>query len=510
LGAARDPELVRQIGEITAIEVRVVGQDWTFSPTLAVAQDARWGRTYESFSEDPTVVRAYAYEMIRGIQGDPVAPDFLSEGHILATAKHFLGDGGTDKGHDQGDNLSSEEELLDVHSAGYQSAIQAGVQTVMVSYSSWHGQKMSGNRVLLNDVLIDRLGFNGFVVGDWNAHGQLPGCTNTDCPDALLAGIDMYMAPDSWKRLYGNTLAEVRSGRIPLSRLNEAVGRILRVKLRAGVFEAGKPSQRPYAGKWDELASPAHRAVARRAVRESLVLLKNEHAILPLRPQLRVLVAGDGADNMSKQTGGWTISWQGNGNARADFPRAQTIYEAIAEQVRAAGGTATLSQDGSFAQKPDVAIVVYGEDPYAEYRGDIKTVGFDSGNVPSVIEALRQKGIPVVSVFLCGRPLYVTREINASNAFVAAWLPGTEGGGIADLLFKGPEGNIQYDFRGRLSFSWPRAPDQAPLHVPRPGAPMTEKQAYNPLFPFGYGLDYAHPRNLGTLPEASQATIATD
>ncbi len=507
LGAARDPELIRQIGEITAIETRVVGQDWTFSPTLAVARDARWGRSYESYAEDPAIVRAYAYEMIRGMQGDPVAPDFLRGGHILATAKHYLGDGGTDQGRDQGDTLASEQELRDIHSAGYQSAIQAGVQTVMVSFSSWHGQKMSANRALLNDVLIDRLGFNGFVVSDWNAHGQLPGCTNTDCPAALLAGIDMYMAPDSWRRLYGNTLAEVRSGQIPMARLNEAVGRILRVKLRAGIFVSGKPSSRAYAGKWDELGSPAHRAVARQAVRELLVLLKNEHGILPLRPQLHVLVAGDGADNMSKQAGGWTISWQGDGNARADFPNAQTIYEGIAEQVNAAGGTATLSVDGSFAQKPDVAIVVFGEDPYAESAGDRPNLAFEPGNARALqlIRRLKDAGIPVVSVFLSGRPLYVTREINASDAFVAAWLPGSEGGGVADVLFRKADGMPRYDFRGRLSFSWPRAPDQAPLHVPRPDASLAERQAYNPLFPYGYGLDYAYPRDLGTLPEAPVA-----
>jgi len=507
LGAARDPELIRQIGEITAVETRVVGQDWTFSPTLAVARDARWGRTYESYSEDPAIVRAYAYEMIRGIQGDPVAPEFLRGGHILATAKHYLGDGGTDQGHDQGDNLSSEDELRDIHSAGYQSAIQAGVQTIMVSFSSWHSHKMSGNRALLDDILIGRLGFNGFVVSDWNAHGQLPGCTNTDCPAALLAGIDMYMAPDSWRKLYGNTLAEVRSGQIPMARLDEAVARILRVKLRAGVFEAGPPSARPYAGRWRELGSPAHRAVARQAVRESLVLLKNEHGILPLRPQLRVLVAGDGADNISTQMGGWTISWQGNGNTRADFPHAQTIYEGIAAQVHAAGGRAVLSVDGHFMQKPDVAIVVYGESPYAESAGDRPNVAFepDDARALRLVERLKDAGIPVVSVFLSGRPLYVTREVNASNAFVAAWLPGSEGGGVADLLFRKPDGKPQYDFRGRLSFSWPRAPDQAPLHVPRPNAPLAEKQAYDPLFPFGYGLDYAHPRDIGVLPEAPNA-----
>ncbi|HEY0106432.1 MAG TPA: glycoside hydrolase family 3 protein, partial [Rhizomicrobium sp.] len=464
LGAANDPDLLRKIGEITAIETRVVGQDWTFAPTLAVVQDVRWGRSYESYSENPDIVRAYAGAMVQGIQGVPGTPEFLRGGHIIATVKHFLGDGGTDKGRDQGDNLASEEDLRDIHSAGYQSGIVAGAQAVMASYSSWHGQKMHGNRALLHDVLIDRFGFDGFVVSDWNAHGQLPGCTTTDCPAAALAGIDMLMAPDTWKGLYENTLAEVKSGAIPMARLDEAVARILRVKLRAGVFDEGPPSTRPYGGKWDELGSPAHRAVARQAVRESLVLLKNEHGLLPLAPKLDVLVAGDGADDVGKQAGGWTISWQGTGNSRGDFPHAQTIFEGIAEQVRAAGGHAVLAVDGKFRRKPDLAVVVFGEDPYAEFMGDRDNLAFEPGNPRDLrlIRDLRAKGVRVVAVFLSGRPLYATREINAADAFIAAWLPGSEGGGVADLLFRRPDGAVQYDFRGRLSFSWPRSPDQAP------------------------------------------------
>lgn len=497
LGAANDPVLMREIGEITAIETRVVGQDWTFAPTIAVARDDRWGRTYESYSESPAIVSAYAAAMIQGIQGVPGAPDFLHGPHLLATAKHFLGDGGTYLGKDQGDTRVSEEELRDIHSPGYQAAIAAGVQAIMVSFSSWNGVKMSANRALLEDVLRGRFGFNGFTVSDWNAHTQVPGCTGSSCPTAFLAGIDMFMAPDTWKGLYTNTLMQVQSGVIPMARLDEAVTRILRVKLRAGLFEESTPSQRPYGGKWEELGSPAHRAVARQAARESLVLLKNEHALLPLKPNLTILVAGDGADNMSKQTGGWTISWQGDGNTRADFPNAQTIYEGIAQQVSAAGGQASLSADGSFTQKPDVAIVVFGEDPYAEGVGDRASVAFttDGGRNLAIMQRLKTQGIPVVAIFLSGRPLYVTPEINIADAFVAAWLPGSEGGGIADVLFRKVDGSVQYDFRGRLSFSWPRAPDQTPLNVGDSG--------YHPLFPYGYGLDYANPRDIGTLPEAT-------
>jgi beta-glucosidase len=502
LGAANDPALMRQIGEITAIETRVAGQDWTFAPTIAVARDDRWGRTYESYSEDPAIVRAYAAAMIQGIQGVPGAPDFLRGPHMLATAKHFIGDGGTFGGKDQGDTQISEQELRDIHSPGYQAAIEAGAQTIMISFSSWNGEKMSANRALIEDVLRGRFGFNGFTVSDWNAHTQVPGCTASSCPPAFLAGIDMFMAPDTWKGLYTNTLMQVQSGTIPMARLDEAVTRILRVKLRAGLFEEGPPSQRPYGGKWDELGSPEHRMVARQAVRESLVLLKNERGLLPLKPSMNVLIAGDGADDMSKQTGGWTISWQGDGNVRADFPNAQTVYDGIAQQVRAAGGRATLSADGSFTDKPDVAIVVFGENPYAEGQGDRPDVAFDSddGRNLEIMRRLKTQGIPVVAIFLSGRPLYLTPAINAADAFVAAWLPGSEGGGIADMLFRKADGSIQYDFRGRLSFSWPRAPDQTPLNVGDAG--------YNPLFPYGFGLDYAHPRDIGALPEADAPLAA--
>jgi beta-glucosidase len=502
LGAMRDPELMRKIGEITAIETRVVGGDWTFAPTIAVARDARWGRTYESYSEDPQLVSQYASAIIEGIQGAVGAPDFLKSPHIIATAKHFLGDGGTDQGRDEGDNLYGEPALRDIFSPPYQAAIKAGVQTVMASFSSWRGKKMHDNKALLSDVLVGRFGFDGFVVGDWNGYAQLPGCSLKDCPDALKAGLDMYMAPDGWKGLYASLLSEVKSGVIPMARLDEAVARILRVKLRAGVMSEGKPSQRPYAGQWDLLGSPEHRAVARQAVRESLVLLKNENRILPLSPRLDVLVAGDGADNLPKQCGGWTISWQGDDNTRADFPHGDTIFEGIKADVEAAGGKAMLSVDGSFQEKPDVAIVVFGENPYAELIGDRPDVDFEPGDRHDLklIRSLRAEGIPVVAVFLSGRPLYVTPEINAANAFVAAWLPGSEGAGVSDVLFAKPDGGAAYDFRGKLSFSWPRSPDQTPLNV--------GSEPYYPLFPYGYGLTYAEPQNIGPLSEAKLVKTA--
>ncbi|MFK8251511.1 glycoside hydrolase family 3 protein [Ancylobacter terrae] len=493
LGAARNPELIRRIGTATALEVSVTGQEWTFAPTLAVVRDDHWGRTYESYSEDPAIVAAYAGAMVEGLQGKPGAPDFLRAGHVIATAKHFIGDGGTDKGIDQGDNLANETALRDIHGAGYVPALEAGVQTVMASYSSWHGRKMHGNASLLTGVLKQRMGFEGFVIGDWNGHAQVNGCTPGNCPQAMLAGVDMYMAPENWRELFDNLLAQVRSGTIPAARLDDAVRRILRVKLRAGLFEAPRPSQRPFAGKFDLLGTPAHRALAREAARESLVLLKNEGGLLPLAPRSRVLVAGDGADDIGRQCGGWTLSWQGVTGDNAGFPHGQSIYAGIAEAVSAAGGAAALSPDGSFTQKPDIAIVVFGEMPYAEMKGDLPTTSYSAARPGdlALIEKLSGDGIPVVAVFLSGRPLWSTPEINASRAFVAAWLPGTEGGAVADLLFRTPGGAIAHDFRGRLSFSWPRRPNQQVNAGDTP---------YEPLFPLGYGLDYATSADLGRLP----------
>ena len=270
------------------------------------------------------------------------------------------------------------------------------------------------------------------------------------------------MAPDSWKQLYESTLTQARSGEIPAARLDDAVRRILRVKFRAGLFEAGKPSSRPLAGQFALLGAPEHRAVARRAVRESLVLLKNAKQVLPLKPRQRVLVAGDGADDIAKQSGGWTLSWQGTGTTRSQFPNAQSIYEGIREAVQAAGGVAELNKQGEYVTRPDVAIVVFGENPYAEFQGDLLDVEYSPGDKSdlALLKKLGGAGIPVVAVFLSGRPLWVNPEINASNAFVAAWLPGSEGGGVADVLFRKADGSVNHEFTGKLPFSWPRTPDQ--------------------------------------------------
>ncbi|WP_299599349.1 exo 1,3/1,4-beta-D-glucan glucohydrolase [uncultured Microbulbifer sp.] len=492
LGAARDPELIRRIGQATAREVAVTGVDWTFAPTIAVVRDDRWGRTFESYSEDPEIVAAYAREMIKGIQGDKNSEEFLDGRHLVSAAKHFVGDGGTTRGIDRGDTEVSEKELAEIHAAGYFTALESGVQSVMASFNSWNGKRLHGHKYLLTDVLKERLGFDGFVVGDWNGHRFVDGCTIDSCAQAVNAGLDMFMITAEWKALLENTIAQVKSGEIPMSRIDDAVSRILRVKIRAGLFER----DRPLAGKTGILGNAEHRAIAREAVRKSLVLLKNNDQLLPVDARKNILVAGNGADSISKQSGGWTISWQGTGNTAEDFPGATSIYTGIKQAVDAAGGKVVLSEDGELqdsvfnGEKPDVAIVVFGEDPYAEWHGDLASIEFQLGSKEDqeLLQKLKAQNIPVVSVFLSGRPLWVNKELNLSDAFVAAWLPGSEGAGVADVLLTDTEGKKRYDFTGRLSFSWPELVHQTVINRDDPN--------YAPLFSYGYGLDYTSSTQL--------------
>ncbi|MEM0928291.1 MAG: glycoside hydrolase family 3 N-terminal domain-containing protein [Pseudomonadota bacterium] len=489
LGAANNPDLIEEIARITALELSVSGHDWTFAPTLAVPQNDRWGRTYEGFSEDPAIVASYGDRIVYGLQGVAGTDDFMGTGRVISSAKHFLGDGGTTDGIDQGDTEVSEAALRDIHGAGYVTAVEAGVQTVMASFSAWNGQRMHGHKELLTDVLKDQMNFQGFVIGDWNGHGLIEGCTATDCPQSLNAGLDMYMAPDSWEGLWHSTLAHVQSGTIPMKRLDDAVRRILRVKVASGVFEAALPSERPLAGNLSLLAAPEHRAVARQAVRESLVLLKNEGQVLPLPPTATVLVVGDGADDISKVAGGWTLSWQGGGYPNDQFPNGQTILSAIEEVVGPAGGEVIYVPHGETDIDADVVVAIYGEDPYAEFQGDRSNVDFvPNGFDPQTLTSFQEQGTPVVSVFVSGRPLWTNPELNVSDAFIAAWLPGSEGGGIADMLFRTDD---SYDFTGRLSFSWPKTAAQAELNPTDP--------KYDPLFPLGFGLSYADDVELGAL-----------
>ena len=502
LGAANNPALIEKIGQITAKEVAVTGIDWTFAPTLAVVRDDRWGRTYESYSEHPDIVKEYAKSMVNGIQG--VNGSAFNSNHILATAKHFIGDGGTQAGDDQGNTLLNETELFNIHGQGYFSALDANVQTVMVSYSSLNGEKMHGQKYLISEVLKKQMGFDGIVVSDWNGIGQVSGCANDDCAAAINAGIDLFMVPDTWQTWITNTIEQVNKGLVPMARIDDAVTRILRVKLRTGLFDAGAPSTRELAGNSGYIGNKEHRDIAKQAVRESLVLLKNNHNILPLKRNINVLVAGEGANNIAMQTGGWTLSWQGDGNTNADFPGATSIYQGIKNTVEAAGGSALLSENGHYDKKPDVAIVVIGEQPYTEFLGDIQnlqSLEFEQQDKKALamLQSLQQQGIPTVTVLLSGRPLWVNKEINSSDAFVAAWLPGSEGEGIAEVLFKNEAQQINYDFTGRLSFSWPADACQTSVNV--------EDDNYQPQFQYGYGLTYQENLAVNKLSENGAYTL---
>ncbi len=471
LGATRDADLVRRVGEATAVEIEVTGIDWNFSPTIAVAQDDRWGRTYESYSEDPAIVAPLGAALVEGLQGRKGDPNRLGAGHVIATAKHFFGDGGTDQGVDQGEVTGDIEALKAIHAAPYPAAIAAGVETIMASFNSINGEKMHGNKSLLTDVLRGELGFDGLVVGDWNGHGQVAGCTNTDCPQSLLAGLDIYMVPDDWKGLLETTVAQVRDGTIPMARLDEAVTRILRVKMRAGLLgDMVQPSKRPNAGDYALLGSADHRAIAREAVAKSQVLLKN-NGILPLKKGANVLVTGSAADDIAQASGGWTLTWQGGGDLdNSYFPGATSIWKGLETAVKEGGGSATLSPDGQYSSKPDAAVVVFGEEPYAEFAGDRKHLGFTDEEGLSLLRKFKAEGVPTVAVFLSGRPMWVNREMNAADAFVASWLPGSEGAGVADVLTGATPAT------GKLGFSWPATCDFGPLNGPD-GA----------LFPVGYG-----------------------
>lgn len=486
LGAARDPELVERIARATAAEVLATGLDWTFAPTLAVAQNIRWGRTYESFSEDPAVVTSYAAGYVRGLQGA------LDADGVIACAKHFVGDGGTSAGVDQGNAVLDAATLRDVHLAPYHPALDAGVLTVMASFNSVNGEKCHGSRALLTDLLKGTLGFDGFVVSDWDGVDQLADDIETAVALSINAGVDMIMVSLDWRRVLQALQAVVADGRVPMTRVDDAVRRILAVKVRAGAFERPRPAERPGALA-PQFGTPAHRAIAREAVQKSLVLLKHEAGVLPIRPGARVLVAGRNADDRGHQCGGFTVEWQGtHGNDR--IVGGTSIWEGIRDATPAT----QLSPDGSAADasQHDIAIVVIGETPYAEGMGDIR----DGGAVArgsgvqwmstlhpygrtltlaethpedlATIQRIAERGIPVVAVLVSGRPLVVNAELERSHAFVAAWLPGSEGAGVADVLFG------HAPFSGTLPFAWPAA-DAAP----------TDRPAER--FPLGYGLRLA-------------------
>ncbi|MBL8650071.1 MAG: exo 1,3/1,4-beta-D-glucan glucohydrolase [Sphingopyxis sp.] len=491
LGATHDPELIQRIGAVTAAEIAGSGIEWTFAPTLAVPQDLRWGRSYEGYASDPKLIADYAKAMVIGLQGPLAGGKSVGPAHVAATAKHFLADGGTFEGKDQGDAKIDEKELIAKHAMGYPAAIDAGALTVMASFSGWQGVKHHGNKGLLTDALKQKMGFEGFVVGDWNGHGQVAGCSVTDCAQSINAGLDMFMAPDSWKGLYETTVKQAKDGTIPQARLDDAVRRILRVKYKLGLFPEGHVDRSVV----KPVGSPQHLAVAREAVAKSLVLLKNNGGILPIKAGARVLVTGPGADNMAMQSGGWTISWQGTDVTHADFPNGQTIWEGLDKAVRDAGGVATLSDGGVYKEKPDVAIVVFGEAPYAEFQGDVPTLDYQPSDATDLttLKKLKAAGIPVVALFLSGRPMFTSPEINAADAFVAGWLPGSQGAGVADVLVAGKDGKTARAFTGTLSFAWP-ADARSPVE--------------KPLFATGYGLKYGENKQVGALSEEMGIDVA--
>lgn len=505
LGAAHDAALVTQIGAAVGQAVRATGINWAFAPTLAVVRDDRWGRTYEGFSEDPALVKQYAANYVSGLQGAGTTA-FASDANVIATAKHFIGDGGTDLGVDQGVNMASNLDMINIHGQGYYGALGAGVQTVMASFNSWNnsGQniavgKMHGSKTMLTDVLKTKMGFDGLIVSDWNGIAQVPGCSNASCPQAINAGIDIVMVPDDWQAFISNTVAQVNSGQIPMSRIDDAVTRILRVKLRAGLFNGKKPSQNAYAGSQSALQA---RAIARTAVQKSLVLLKNNGNVLPLARNKRILVVGKSANSMQNQTGGWSLSWQGTNNVNSDFPVGDTVLAGVQEALGSANVTFSVDAAGINVSSSqfDAVIAVIGETPYAEGVGDIGSGTLrHSSRYPedlAVLQKVAGKGVPLVTVLMSGRAVYANDLLNLSDSFVAAWLPGTEGKGVSDVLFKTAAGGINQDFTGSLPFSWPKTPCQFVLN--------TGDSGYAPLFAVGFGLHGADVASLPTLDNSVQ------
>ncbi|MBN2163000.1 MAG: glycoside hydrolase family 3 C-terminal domain-containing protein [Pontiellaceae bacterium] len=485
LGCTRNPALVEEIGRIAAMEMRATGMHWTFAPCVTVPQDEHWGRTYEGYSEDPELVAELGAAAVRGLQGNGL-DDPKS---VLACAKHFAGDGGTQpdsgdfvnvgdryntggarSGWDQGDTQCDEATFRRIHLAPYPTAITAGALSIMPSYSSWNGLKCSASKYLLTDVLKGEMGFEGFLVSDWEAIRQIDPDFKTAIGISINAGMDMAMEPTKYRTFYKYLKELVEEGTVPMSRIDDAVFRILRVKLAMGLMEEGYVAQGDPALQ-NEFGSEAHRAVARQAVRESLVLLKNEGHVFPAsRTAKRIHVAGQAADNIGYQCGGWTIAWQGkSGDVTAG---GTTVLGAVRKTV-APGTEVTYSKDGSGAEGADLCIVVVGEKPYAEGAGDDPDLQLADEELATVRQAAAS-GVPVITVLFSGRPIMVNGILDQSDAFIAAWFPGTEGLGVADVLFG------DYQPTGKLSFTWPRSLDQIPINK---GDGKT-----NPLFPYGFGL----------------------
>lgn len=477
LGCTRNPRIVEEAARITALETRATGINWAFAPCVTVPRDERWGRTYEGFGESPELSRDLGAAAVRGLQGSDLSDPL----RVLACAKHFIGDGATEYGTgiklsdntrilDRGDVRLSEQELRDLHMQGYVSAIKEGVGTIMPSYNSWNGVKCSGSKRLLTEILKGELKFEGFLISDYNAIDEMPGDFKTQIEVSTNAGMDMFMVPSKYRELYGHLLELVKEGKVPMSRIDDANKRILRVKFAMGLMDP-KRSHLADRKLHSSFGSAAHRRVARQAVRESLVVLENKKRTLPLsKSATRIHVAGKSADDIGNQCGGWSISWQGKSGD--EITGGTTILKAIQSSV-SPKTKVTYSKDGDGASGADIGVVVIGETPYAEMMGDRSDLSLSAEDVAAV-EKVKAAGIPVVVILLSGRPMIIDKVIDKCDALIAAWLPGTEGRGVTDILFG--------DFKatGKLSFSWPRSMDQIPVNV--------GDKNYAPLYKFGYGL----------------------
>jgi beta-glucosidase len=483
LGCTRNPQLVEQAARITALEIMGTGLNWTFAPCIAVTRDERWGRTYEGFGETPALVAAMGVSSVKGLQGDSL----WGKASIVACAKHYIGDGGTTGGRDQGNTEVDEQTLRELYLPAYIEAINAGVGTVMASYSSWNGQKMHGHKYLLTDVLKEELGFDGFVISDWAAIDQLPGNYEAQVESSINAGVDMIMLPYNYKEFIATVKSLVSQNRIQLSRIDDAVKRILRIKFRAGLFE------HPYSDRTytNQIGSAEHRAVARESVRQSLVLLTKKDNVLPLpKNNAKIHIAGKNANDMGNQCGGWSITWQGSSG---DITSGTTILEA----VRKAVGTSvvTSSADGSGATGADFGIAVIGETPYAEGQGDRADLSISPADVATV-RNLKQSGIPVIVIIISGRPMLINRILPYCDAIIAAWLPGTEGDGVADVLFG------DHQPTGLLSNSWPESMQEVPVNF--------GDAVYTPLFEFGHGITSLQNSEQGSAPQYFSSCVSPD
>lgn len=476
LGCTRDTLLVAACARATASEVRATGLNWTFSPCIAVPRDLRWGRTYEGFGETTEIQEMMARAAVLGYQGDSLG----ATGGILGCAKHFIGDGGTSGGVDQGNTVLTEAQLRALHLPGYIKAIEAGVGSVMISFNRWNGSYCHGNTYLVTTLLKGELGFKGIVVSDWEGVKYLSSDFKTAVKLSVNAGLDMFMEPYQPLTFISKLKELVNSGEVPTARINDAVSRILTVKFQMGLFE------HPMAvAQQDSLGSAEHRAIARQAVRQSQVLLKNTNNLLPLsKTSGKILVAGSKANDLGSQCGGWTISWQGSTGA---ITQGTTILSAI-QGVRGANEV-VYSSNGITSQPVTLAVVVVGETPYAEGAGDSQTLTLSQTDLLT-ISTVKAKNIPYVVVLLSGRPMIVSDVIADADAFVAAWLPGTEGQGITDVLFG------DYPFSGKLSHTWPSSISQEPINQ--------GVSPYYPLYPYGYGLT----TTVGTEPTVAPAFLS--